>query len=64
MTFSHDKPLYLSCATTPLGMGFSLAFHKLTSNNYTFSTKPWVRAFLLRTNLTFFFAKISFGMEM
>jgi len=47
MPFSHNQPLYLSYATTPLGKVISLAFHRLTSNNSTLSTKPWVRALLL-----------------
>jgi len=35
MTFYHNQPLYLSCATTPLGKVFFPTFHRLTSNNST-----------------------------
>ena len=47
MTFSHNQLLYLSCATTPPRMGLFPTFHRLTSNNYTLSTKSWVRGPLL-----------------
>jgi len=47
MTFSHNQLIYLSCLTTPLQKGISCTFHKLTSNNFTHLTKPWVRSFLL-----------------
>jgi len=42
MSFSHSQPLYSSCTPTPLGKIFSPTFHKLTGNNSTRSTKPWV----------------------
>jgi len=47
MLFSHNKPLYLFCATTPLEKVHSPTFHRLTNNNTTRSTKPSVRALLL-----------------
>jgi len=42
MTFSQGQAIYISCAPTPLGKVPSPAFHKLTSNNSTRLTKPWV----------------------
>jgi len=45
MTFSYSQPLYFSYAPTPLGKVLSLAFHRLTSNNFTYSTKSWVEHF-------------------
>jgi len=35
MTFSHNPPHYLCCATMALGKGVSLAFHRLINNNTT-----------------------------
>jgi len=42
MSLPHRKPLYFSYAPTPLGKIPSPTFHRLTSNNSTRSTKPWV----------------------
>jgi len=62
-SFSHNQPIYLSCATTLLGKGLSHAFHGLTSNNSTHSTKTWVRALLLSSCQRLMAEKKSFYLD-